>query len=299
MERLMWTGAARQLPGQQSEPVRHAFYLDRYNLMLMVILVALTIGMPGEMDSTLIPARARVVPRLAVLALALFATVALVGTRDALRFNRTIGDVWRSLVHAGVPASDIDAGYAWNGWMLYAHPGNLAPGLSPLRDVPWITSDRRIEYVIAKAQRGIPRRPRALVAELPMAQPDRLLVLKQVRLESPHLPDRPSRSRLRLAVRPVSRRPKRGQRPAIRLVWSPQSLRDAEAIRAYIAEDLPVTLTSPPHLRSGRCGGTAPSKRPRSDRRTLPSGLPYYLCRSSAISRTLVSHRTGKHLWQR
>ena len=55
----------------------------------------------------------------------------------------------QALVDSGVQPSDIDAGYAWTGWVLYAHPENLAKGLT-VNDVPWVTSKRQAQYRIAK-----------------------------------------------------------------------------------------------------------------------------------------------------
>lgn len=149
-------------------------YLDRYSLALMPPLIALTLGGANR--------TAVGYPRLATVVLVIFAVVALLGTRGALRFNQAVADVWQSLIEAGVPASDIDAGYAWNGWMLYAHPTNLAPGLTPLRDVPWVTSDRKTEYVIAKAPlEGYAVERELAWHDLPWPGPDRLFVLRQIR----------------------------------------------------------------------------------------------------------------------
>ena len=105
-------------------------YNDRYLIVLLPVVVALALG--GRQHGA-------EVPRLAWIAMAIFATVAVVGTRDALRFNQSVRDSWQALVDSGVRPSDIDAGYAWNGWWLYAHPENLAKGLT-VQDVPWITS---------------------------------------------------------------------------------------------------------------------------------------------------------------
>ena len=146
------------------------FYNDRYVIVLLPLLVVLALG---HRDQT-------AVPRPAWAALALFAVVALVGTRDALRFNQAVRDTWQSLVDSGVPPSDIDAGYVWSGWMLYAHPENLAPGLTA-DDVPWITSQRRPPYILAKGEiEGY-----AIVREVTWTDdaswpgPDRLYVLEQ------------------------------------------------------------------------------------------------------------------------
>jgi hypothetical protein len=116
-------------------------YTDRYSLPIVPVLVALLLGTKH---------RPTPAPRVAIATLVVFAAVALLGTRDAIRYNQAVRDVWQSLIDAGIPASDIDAGYAWNGWTLYAHPTNLAPGLTPLKDVPWVTSDRVTEYAVSK-----------------------------------------------------------------------------------------------------------------------------------------------------
>jgi hypothetical protein len=116
-------------------------YNDRYLIVLLPVIVALALGVrqPGLE-----------VPRLAWTATAIFAIVAVVGTRDALRFNESVRDSWQALVDSGVRPSDIDAGYAWTGWILYAHPENLSKGLT-VRDVPWITSKRRPTYILSKS----------------------------------------------------------------------------------------------------------------------------------------------------
>ena len=146
-------------------------YNDRYLIVLLPVVVALALG--GRQHGA-------EVPRLAWIAMAIFATVAVVGTRDALRFNQSVRDSWQALVDSGVRPSDIDAGYAWNGWSLYAHPENLAKGLT-VQDVPWITSNRRPTYILSKsALDGYDvAREVAWTDDAPWPGPDRLLVLKR------------------------------------------------------------------------------------------------------------------------
>jgi hypothetical protein len=48
-----------------------------------------------------------------------------------------------------IPFAQIDAGYVFNGWHLYAHPENLSPGAVRERDVPFVTSGDQKPYVIA------------------------------------------------------------------------------------------------------------------------------------------------------
>lgn len=146
-------------------------YHDRYTLPLMPIAIALLLGSRDRPSVSLRPA---------VIALMLFGGVALIGARDALRYNQGVRDAWQSLIDAGVPPSDIDAGYAWNGWTLYAHPANLAPGQTPLKDVPWVTSARRTPYVISQSPlEGYTVEREIWWRDLPFARPERLLVLRQ------------------------------------------------------------------------------------------------------------------------
>jgi hypothetical protein len=147
------------------------FYNDRYLIVLLPVVVALALG--GRQHGA-------EVPRLAWIAMAIFATVALVGTRDALRFNQSLRDNWQALVDSGVQPSDIDAGYAWNGWWLYAHPENLPDGLTA-QDVPWITTHRRPDYILSKsALDGYDVvREVAWTDDAPWPGPDRLLILKR------------------------------------------------------------------------------------------------------------------------
>jgi hypothetical protein len=147
------------------------FYNDRYLIVLLPVLVALALG--GRQHGA-------EVPRLAWIVVAIFATVGVVGTRDALRFNQSVRDSWQALVDSGVPASDIDAGYAWNGWWLYAHPENLSDGLTAA-DVPWITSQRHPTYILSTAVLAgyEVAREVAWTDDAPWPGPDRLLVLKR------------------------------------------------------------------------------------------------------------------------
>jgi hypothetical protein len=116
------------------------FYHDRYWLPVLFAIVVLALGR----DVTVVRA-----PALAWSVTILFAAIALVGTRDTLRFNQALRDGSQALVDRGVPRSDVDAGYSWNGWTLYAHPENLAQGPGARLDVPWVTTMRMTPYVLA------------------------------------------------------------------------------------------------------------------------------------------------------
>jgi hypothetical protein len=149
---------------------------DRYYLAMIPPLIALALG-----------TREHVAPRLrvATVVMVLFGILGLIGTHDALRFNQAVHDTVQSLVDSGIPRSRIDAGYAWNGWMLYAHPSNLAPGSTPLRDVPWITSADKLPYIIAKTAHvdGYVVEREQTWHSLPWPRPNRLFVLKQLQSE--------------------------------------------------------------------------------------------------------------------
>jgi hypothetical protein len=64
--------------------------------------------------------------------------------------------------------------------MLYAHPENLAGGLT-VQDVPWITSNRRPAYILSKSPLAGYDIAREVTwhDDLPWPGPDRLLVLKR------------------------------------------------------------------------------------------------------------------------
>jgi 4-amino-4-deoxy-L-arabinose transferase-like glycosyltransferase len=144
---------------------------DRYYLPLLPPLIALTLGIPGA------PAR---LSRPAIGALVIFGAVGLVGAHDALRVNEAAGEAVRALTRRGVPLSEIDAGYAWNGWLLYAHPENLGPDRTPRQDVPWVTSERRPRYVIATTPlEGYDVMREVAWSGLPWPAPTRLLVLER------------------------------------------------------------------------------------------------------------------------
>src|SRR5262249_17932819 len=53
------------------------------------------------------------------------------------------------LVRQGVPAGEIDAGYALNGWWAYAP--SLPSGRGPEPDVPFVTTMTSLPYKIANA----------------------------------------------------------------------------------------------------------------------------------------------------
>jgi hypothetical protein len=150
------------------------FYHDRYWVPMLFAVVILVLG------RRTIGARP---PVFAWCVVVVFAAVALMGTRDTLRFNEAVRDSWKTLVARGVPPSDIDAGYSWNGWMLYAHPENLAKGQKITRDVPMISTMKLTPYMLAMSpMKDYVVERRVMWDDSWWPNPDHLFVLKRAAL---------------------------------------------------------------------------------------------------------------------
>jgi len=117
-------------------------YNDRYYVVLAP-LVAIVAARALDLDS-----RAKWV---AAAMLVVWSGVAISGTRDMLAFNQAAATLERETEASGIPRWDIDAGYALNGWNLYAHPENLPPGTDRRYEVPFVTSDRPTHYSITNS----------------------------------------------------------------------------------------------------------------------------------------------------
>ncbi|MBI3492843.1 MAG: glycosyltransferase family 39 protein [Acidobacteria bacterium] len=147
-------GALRQMPRDDRRPVALLLGLAAIHLILINALWLYN----DRYYIVFAPAVAYLATRLGPMRLsvagallALWAGIAVTGTRDMLAVNDACGRVARQLEASGVKPWEIDAGYAWNGWRLYAHPEHLAPGASPRFDVPFITSDAPTPYAIANS----------------------------------------------------------------------------------------------------------------------------------------------------
>ena len=116
-------------------------YADRYYLALMPALVACVLYALRH---------APLSPLVAAGVLALQLGIGVIGTRDALRYNEVSREAYVALVRAGVRPYDIDAGWSWNGWMLYAQQ-RLPEGVDRERDIPAVTSKAPRPYLFAKA----------------------------------------------------------------------------------------------------------------------------------------------------
>ncbi|MCC6849904.1 MAG: glycosyltransferase family 39 protein [Deltaproteobacteria bacterium] len=148
------------------------FFYDRYYLPLVMAGAVLALG-----DTT-----APVAPWRRGLAAAAFALVALAdvtGTRDMLAYARAVGATAAELRAAGVPELALDAGYAENGWRLYAHPERLPAGKTPELDVPHVTARADgLPWVIANAPLPGYRVLRTVAVPTWWAYTDRLYVLR-------------------------------------------------------------------------------------------------------------------------
>lgn len=107
------------------------FYNDRYYLVLAPVIA---LAAARALDDA---PRAQAV---AFAGLAVVAVISITGTRDMLAVNHAAAEAVRALEASGVPPSAIDAGYTLNGWRLYAHPEQLAPGADRRTDVPRVTA---------------------------------------------------------------------------------------------------------------------------------------------------------------
>jgi hypothetical protein len=111
---------------------------DRYSIVLLPPLIVLLAGRQLRSKTT-------------AAGIAALFLVAMLVTWSETQNNRAAAEALAWLRDRGIPFSDIDAGYALDGWYLYAHPENLASGQTPQRDVPFVTTNERRAYVIATA----------------------------------------------------------------------------------------------------------------------------------------------------
>ena len=111
---------------------------DRYSIVLLPPLIVLLAGRQLRSKTT-------------AAGIAALFLIAMLVTWSETQNNRAAAAALTWLRTRGIPFSDVDAGYALDGWYLYAHPENLAPGQIPERDVPFVTTNEQRSYVIATA----------------------------------------------------------------------------------------------------------------------------------------------------
>jgi hypothetical protein len=115
-------------------------YADRYYLALLPALVACVLLAWRE---------APLSPVIAAVAIAAQLAIGITGTRDALQYSEICRSTYAVLRQAGIRPYDIDAGWSWNGWILYAQQ-NLPEGVDRERDIPSVTSKAPRPFMFAK-----------------------------------------------------------------------------------------------------------------------------------------------------
>jgi hypothetical protein len=109
---------------------------DRYSVVLLPPLIVILANSQLRSIST-------------IAGIAVLSLLAMLVTWSETQNNRSAAEGVAWLRDKDIPFADIDAGYALNGWNLYAHPENLAPGSLRERDVPFVTTHEKKPYVIA------------------------------------------------------------------------------------------------------------------------------------------------------
>jgi Dolichyl-phosphate-mannose-protein mannosyltransferase len=109
---------------------------DRYSIVLLPPLIVILANSHLKSKST-------------IASIAVLSLISILVTWHETQNHRATAEGLAWLRDKGIPFAHIDAGYAFNGWNLYAHPENLAPGALRERDVPFVTTNEKKPYVIA------------------------------------------------------------------------------------------------------------------------------------------------------
>jgi hypothetical protein len=117
-------------------------FYDRYYLPLLPGVIALLVGALRQ---------TRTLPIIGLTGMLLWGTIAVSGTIDQFHRQATVADTHAWLLRQGVAPENIDAGYAMNGWWLYAHARGGQPSRGHEPDVPWITGWTLLPYRITGA----------------------------------------------------------------------------------------------------------------------------------------------------
>jgi hypothetical protein len=115
-------------------------YYDRYYLPLLPGFTALLVARLQPTKAVIMVGMAGVL---------LWGTIAVTGTIDQFRYHQAVVEARDWLLRHGVAAVHIDAGYALNGWWLYAHAPDGPPSRGREPDVPWVTGWPVLPYKIA------------------------------------------------------------------------------------------------------------------------------------------------------
>jgi Dolichyl-phosphate-mannose-protein mannosyltransferase len=115
-------------------------FYDRYLLPLVVIVAALRVATVGILR-----------PRLALVGVAMLATISSVGTWDHLQYSHALWDAVGWTRRAAIETRDLDGGYVVNGWLQYAHPEHAARAPNGDVQVPSVNGGERLRYAIVNA----------------------------------------------------------------------------------------------------------------------------------------------------
>jgi hypothetical protein len=129
-------------------------FYDRYYLPLLPGAIALLVG-------ALRPTK--VVTVVGFTGVLLWGTIAVSGTIDQFHRQVAVSEAHAWLLRQGVAPGDIDAGYALNGWWLYAHARSGPPRRGHEPDVSWVTGWWLLPYRIS----GAPDPPYTVVYSVP------------------------------------------------------------------------------------------------------------------------------------
>jgi hypothetical protein len=141
---------------------------DRYSIVLLPPLIVILANSQLKSKTT-------------IAGIMLLSLISMLVTWSETQNNRAAATGLSWLRHRGINFSEIDAGYALNGWYLYAHPENLAPGNTPDRDVPFVTTNEKKPYVIATSPISDYRVIRRYTWSIPLRSLDyNIYVLEQV-----------------------------------------------------------------------------------------------------------------------
>jgi hypothetical protein len=142
---------------------------DRYSIVLLPPLIVILANSQLKSKTT-------------IAGIAVLALISMLVTWSETQNNRAAAKGLAWLRSRDIPFSEIDAGYALDGWYLYAHPENLAPGSIPERDVPFVTTNEKKPYVIATSSMAGYKVLRRYTWSIPLRSLDyNVYVLEQLR----------------------------------------------------------------------------------------------------------------------
>lgn len=141
---------------------------DRYTIVLLPPLILILANNQLKSKST-------------IAGIAILSLISMLVTWSETQNNRAAAEGLAWLRVKDIPFANIDAGYALNGWNLYAHPENLAPGTLRDRDVPFVTTNEKKPYLIATTPMAGYRVIRRYSWSIPLTTVDyNVYVLEQV-----------------------------------------------------------------------------------------------------------------------